>query len=108
MQCSVRMHFLSQGSFNIYFKYKLYKYNKCYLITYLCLLLVDFFRAQNTIKSLDAEISELKISNKDLQIDMEACRKREADKLDLTNKLSAKNAELQSENSILHNKVCII
>lgn len=39
---------------------------------------------------------------------MEACRKREADKLDLTNKLSAKNAELQSENSILHNKVFII
>lgn len=37
---------------------------------------------------------------------MEACRKREAEKLDLTNKLSAKNAELQSENSILHNKVC--
>lgn len=64
----------------------------------------DFKRAQSTIKSLDAEISELKICNKDLQIDMEACRKREADKLDLTNKLSAKNAELQSENSILHNK----
>ncbi|XP_056005824.1 coiled-coil domain-containing protein 186-like isoform X2 [Ostrea edulis] len=64
----------------------------------------DFKRAQSTIKSLDAEISELKISNKDLQIDMEACRKREAEKLDLTNKLSAKNAELQSENSILHNK----
>ena len=62
-------------------------------------------RAQSTIKSLDAEISELKISNKDLQIDMEACRKRETDKLELTRKLSSKNAELQSENSILHNKV---
>ena len=36
---------------------------------------------------------------------MEACRKREADKLELTRKLSSKNAELQSENSILHNKV---
>ncbi|XP_061167670.1 coiled-coil domain-containing protein 186-like [Saccostrea echinata] len=64
----------------------------------------DFKRAQSTIKSLDAEISELKISNKDLQIDMEACRKREAEKLDLTKKLSEKNAGLQSENSVLHNK----
>lgn len=104
------MHFPSQGSFNVYFKCKLYKYmySICYLVTYLCFLFVDCFRAQSTIKSLDAEISELKICNKDLQIDMEACRKREADKLDLTNKLSAKNAELQSENSILHNKVFII
>lgn len=108
MLCSVRMHFPRQGSFNVYFKCKLYKYHICYLVTYLFFLLVDCFRAQSTIKSLDAEISELKISNKDLQIDMEACRKREADKLDLTNKLSAKNAELQSENSILHNKVFII
>ncbi|KAJ8317463.1 hypothetical protein KUTeg_005367 [Tegillarca granosa] len=61
--------------------------------------------AQNTIKSLDAEITELKISNKDLVIDMEACRKRESEKLELTEKLSAKNAELQSENTNLSNKV---
>lgn len=65
------------------------------------------YRAQNTIKSLDAEITELKISNKDLNIDMEACRKRESEKLELTEKLSAKNAELQSENTNLSNKVGI-
>lgn len=39
---------------------------------------------------------------------MEGCRKREAEKLELTEKLSAKNAELQSENSALNDKVCNI
>lgn len=64
----------------------------------------DLKRAQTTIKSLDAEIAELKISNKDLKIDSEACYKRETEKLELTEKLSAKNAELQSENTLLQNK----
>ncbi|KAK3094711.1 hypothetical protein FSP39_005307 [Pinctada imbricata] len=64
----------------------------------------DFKRAQSTIKSLDAEISELKITNKDLMIEMEACKKRESEKLELTEKLSAKNAELLSENSNLRHQ----
>lgn len=57
------------------------------------------------IKSLDSEISELKIANKELVSDMDACRRRETDKLELTAKLSRKNAELQSENTTLSNKV---
>jgi len=61
--------------------------------------------AQEMIKSLDAEISELKITNKELLADMDACRRRETDKLELTAKLSRKNAELQSENTSLSNKV---
>ncbi|XP_052228725.1 coiled-coil domain-containing protein 186-like isoform X2 [Dreissena polymorpha] len=65
----------------------------------------DFARAQEMIKSLDSEISELKISNKELVSDMDACRRRESDRLELTAKLSRKNAELQSENSTLSNKV---
>ncbi|OWF55067.1 coiled-coil domain-containing protein 186-like isoform X2 [Mizuhopecten yessoensis] len=64
----------------------------------------DLKRAQTTIKSLDAEIAELKISSKDLRIESEACYKRETEKLELTEKLSAKNAELQSENTLLQNK----
>ena len=36
---------------------------------------------------------------------MDACRRRETDKLELTAKLSRKNAELQSENTNLSNKV---
>lgn len=71
----------------------------------LFLYTIFIYRAQRTIKILDAEVSELKISNKDLVIEIEACRKRETEKLELTEKLSAKNAELQSENSLLNDKV---
>ena len=60
------------------------------------------FRAQNTIASLDAK---LKISNKDLSIEMEGCQRRESETLELTEKLATKNAELQSENSALNDKV---
>ena len=63
------------------------------------------FSAQELIKTLDAEISELKMSNKELVADMDACRRRESDKLELTAKLSRKNAELQSENTTLSNRV---
>ncbi|KAL5022505.1 hypothetical protein ScPMuIL_001660 [Solemya velum] len=65
----------------------------------------DFNRAQNVIQTLDKEISELRISNKDLQSDMEACRVRETEKLELTSRLSRKNAELQSDNTNVSNKV---
>ncbi|KAL3865172.1 hypothetical protein ACJMK2_006790 [Sinanodonta woodiana] len=65
----------------------------------------EFNRAQEVIKSLDGEIAELKMNNKDLTADIEACRRREAEKLELTEKLSHKNAELQSENTNLSNKV---
>jgi hypothetical protein len=47
----------------------------------------------------------LKISNKDLVIEIEACHKRETEKLELTEKLSAKNAELQSENYFLNDNI---
>ena len=36
---------------------------------------------------------------------MEGCRRRESEKLELTEKLTTKNAELQSENSALNDKV---
>lgn len=65
----------------------------------------DFTSAQEMIKSLDSDITELKLTNKELTAEMEACRRRETDNLDLTAKLSRKNAELQSENTTLSNKV---
>ncbi|KAK3610428.1 hypothetical protein CHS0354_016605 [Potamilus streckersoni] len=65
----------------------------------------EFNRAQEVIKSLDGEMADLKMSNKDLMNDIEAYKRREADKLELTEKLSHKNAELQSENTNLSNKV---
>ncbi|XP_053407358.1 coiled-coil domain-containing protein 186-like isoform X2 [Mercenaria mercenaria] len=65
----------------------------------------DFTSAQELIKNLDTEITELKMTNKELVSEMEACRRRETDKLELNAKLSRKNAELQSENTTLSNKV---
>jgi hypothetical protein len=57
------------------------------------------------IKNLDTEIAELKMTNKELVSEMEACRRRETDKLELNAKLSRKNAELQSENTTSSDKV---
>ncbi len=57
------------------------------------------------IKTLDRDISDLMVSNKDLQQDMEGCRRRESELLDLTEKLSRKNAKLQSDNTNLNNQV---
>ncbi|XP_060584816.1 coiled-coil domain-containing protein 186-like isoform X2 [Ruditapes philippinarum] len=65
----------------------------------------DFISAQEMIKNLDTEIAELKMTNKELVSEMEACRRRETDKLELNAKLSRKNAELQSENTTSSDKV---
>ncbi|XP_046554937.1 girdin-like isoform X1 [Haliotis rubra] len=65
----------------------------------------DFSRAQDMIKTLDRDIADLMVTNKDLQQDMEGCRRRESELLDLTEKLSRKNAKLQSDNTNLNNQV---
>ncbi|XP_046358546.2 coiled-coil domain-containing protein 186-like isoform X1 [Haliotis rufescens] len=65
----------------------------------------DFSRAQDMIKTLDRDITDLMVTNKDLQQDMEGCRRRESELLDLTEKLSRKNAKLQSDNTNLTNQV---
>ncbi|XP_041370587.1 coiled-coil domain-containing protein 186-like isoform X2 [Gigantopelta aegis] len=65
----------------------------------------DFNRAQDMIKTLDRDISDLMVTNKDLVSDMEGCRRRESELLDLTEKLSRKNAKLQSDNTNLNNQV---
>ncbi|KAK6174373.1 hypothetical protein SNE40_017663 [Patella caerulea] len=65
----------------------------------------DFTRAQDMIKNLDREIADLRLSNKDLQLDIEGCRTRESELLELTQKLSRTNAKLQSENTNSNNQV---
>lgn len=62
-------------------------------------------RTQEFIKTYDSDISQLKTENNDLSTKMEACRKTESDKLELTAKLRKENTELQSENVTLSNKV---
>jgi hypothetical protein len=57
------------------------------------------------IKNLDSEISDLKLSNRDLQKDMEGCQARESKLLALQSELSRTNAFLRSENTNLSNQV---
>ena len=59
------------------------------------------------IQSLDKDISDLKVTNRDLQKDMDSCRERESKMLTLQSELSRANAMLRSENTNLTNKVCM-
>lgn len=51
------------------------------------------------------EAITLRTSNEELLIDMESCRKREAEMLDFTERLTAQNVKLQSDFSALKAKV---
>ena len=55
--------------------------------------------------SLESQLSELQQSNRDLQSDMDAVAQREGDHLSLQQKMSDKNAWLQTENSTLGNRL---
>lgn len=59
---------------------------------------------QNTLASYQNEIDRLKETTEDLRQDMESCREREAELLNFTEKLTAKNVTLQSEYAILEAK----
>lgn len=54
--------------------------------------------------STESEIERLRQSNEELEIDMDACRQREAQMLEFTQKLTDKNVRLQSEFSSLESK----
>ncbi|XP_018905312.2 coiled-coil domain-containing protein 186 isoform X1 [Bemisia tabaci] len=54
--------------------------------------------------SLETEAITLRTSNEELLIDMESCRKREAEMLDFTERLTAQNVKLQSDFSALKAK----
>jgi hypothetical protein len=57
--------------------------------------------------NLSQKLKELEITNKELAADMESCSKREGEHLEFTEKISKKNAHLQSENTALQAKVCL-
>ncbi|CAG5124765.1 unnamed protein product, partial [Candidula unifasciata] len=68
----------------------------------------DYKRAQEMIQTLDKDISELKIVNRDLQKDVESCRERESKMLTLQSELSRTNAILRSENTSLSNTASML
>ncbi|KMQ86585.1 hypothetical protein RF55_14390 [Lasius niger] len=52
---------------------------------------------EECIVSAEAQILQLRSTNEELRFDMQACRQKEADMLDFTQKLTDKNVRLQSE-----------
>ncbi|XP_020288076.1 coiled-coil domain-containing protein 186 isoform X2 [Pseudomyrmex gracilis] len=52
---------------------------------------------EERMASIEAEARQLRLSNEELQSDMQACRRKEADMLDFTQKLTDKNVLIQSE-----------
>ncbi|GFO36983.1 coiled-coil domain-containing protein 186 [Plakobranchus ocellatus] len=56
------------------------------------------------IQSLDKDVADLKVSNRDLLKEMDSCRERESKMLTLQSELSKANAMLRSENTNLSNK----
>ncbi|KAM0733944.1 Coiled-coil domain-containing protein 186 [Formica fusca] len=52
---------------------------------------------EECIVSAEAQILQLRSVNEELRFDMQACRQKEADMLDFTQKLTDKNVRLQSE-----------
>lgn len=63
------------------------------------------FRAQDQLQTLKSETDRLEEVNNELRQDMESCREREAEMLNFTEKLTAKNVVLQSEYAVLEAKV---
>ncbi|XP_065207039.1 coiled-coil domain-containing protein 186 isoform X2 [Planococcus citri] len=59
---------------------------------------------QDRIDSYQTEIDRLKEINDELRQDMESCREREAELLNFTEKLTAKNVSLQSDYATLESK----
>ena len=63
------------------------------------------YRTQEEIDRVKKNNAELEQTAKDLHIEMEGCAKRESEHLVFTQKMSDKNARLQSENGSLSSKV---
>ncbi|XP_043265458.1 coiled-coil domain-containing protein 186 isoform X2 [Colletes gigas] len=68
-------------------------------------LKVQLRHKDQCLESTEAEMSQLRAANEELQSDMSACREKEADMLDFTQKLTDKNVRLQSEFTAIEAKV---
>ncbi|KAG5346017.1 CC186 protein, partial [Acromyrmex charruanus] len=59
---------------------------------------------EECIISIEAKLLQLQLANEELQSDMQACRQKEADMLDFTQKLTDTNVRLQSEFIVIQTK----
>ena len=65
---------------------------QCYRLT-----VPPLYRERERLRASQAEVGALQASQADLQADLDGCHAKEADLLDFTQKLTAKNVELQSQ-----------
>lgn len=63
------------------------------------------YRNEQNLSACELEMERLRQSNKDLQMDMDACRQREAQMLEFTQKLTDKNVRLQSDFTVIEARV---
>ena len=62
-------------------------------------------RKSSEYVELQDRYSALEVTNAELSTEMESVKARETEMLELTQKITGRNAELQSENSVLTSKV---
>lgn len=72
---------------------------------YLVIFILYVLSEQEHLAACQKEVETLRISNAELLQDMASCREREADMLEFTQKVTAKNVRLQSEFSFIEAKV---
>ncbi|XP_032667819.1 coiled-coil domain-containing protein 186 isoform X2 [Odontomachus brunneus] len=66
-------------------------------VSHLETLKLQLQHKEEYIASVEVEIQQLRSANEEMQADMQACRQKEANMLDFTQKLTDKNVRLQSE-----------
>ncbi|XP_014478393.1 PREDICTED: coiled-coil domain-containing protein 186 isoform X2 [Dinoponera quadriceps] len=66
-------------------------------VSHLETLKLQLQHKEDYIATTEVEMQQLRSANEELQSDMHACRQKEADMLDFTQKLTDKNVRLQSE-----------
>lgn len=62
---------------------------------------------QTECTELQEKICSIEEEYRDFQTELASCNQRDSDMLELTQKMTERNAELQSENSSLKAKVCL-
>lgn len=68
----------------------------------------DYDRGQENLAEMEKNLQEQKQICKDTETDIESCKMRESELLVLTSNLSGKNAQLQSDNITVSNKVLLL
>lgn len=70
-----------------------------------CLRVFSLFRKRRELDEMQQSLTDSEQMSGELRTDMAAIKQREVEMLELVQRITARNAELQSENSALSTKV---